>query len=610
MSREFIEKGYNSSSLAKAVRQERQLSYFTISKLEEDNRSVEWAKQWFNRNYQSSDYFLNWVKTIFKQDNFLSFAKYLRYPLPSAKLCKNRIEPQLKRVFNAEDSDFKYTVQGVEESDFIEDLKIKKFNADIFERLLYKHNSLIVTDLDAVIENTPYRYFIDIDKVVSLTHDDNVITKIAYWGTFDNKNGCNSVYIVIDSKTYSIYSKDKDLLFEVDHDLGSTPVHFISPTTFDFDFVIRQSLFTYVREELEEYVFLKTLQKMTDTNGAFPVAVKIKESNGDDDNSTDGGTSENIMGSQRAQINNENQTNGGELGAGSIISVPAESLMDEQDKIDPTIIEKYIKFHYVPVEVLDYINGRVASIEKNIISEIVGDFLESSEASKNESQIEKSVSVLENTLTSFSEGLNRIRKLSDYDMLGLKYVANRIQEIFIHYGTDFFLDTEERLYNQFEKSANSLERRNIITRINQNRYKNNLEKYSRYSILSDLMPYVSDKDFEMGKAAGVVDEITSQYQIRFTYWIGIFEAKYGDIVVFYANAGETKQEKLLLINNLIIEIIKESTGISSDPTIEDEDGGNDVNEQIKIEAQSRLKGTVGGVDGILGLQEKIAAGIT
>ncbi len=149
-----------------ATEQEKQLSYFLDSQLQDTRLSQEYLDQWTNRQYQTNDYFLNWVNLIFKTENFLSFFKYLRYPLASTKLIKNKIEPQLRRVFNAEDADFKYDVSGVEDADFIGDLQIKKFNKDIFEKLLYSHNSILVEDLEPIEANKPFRFFVDIKDVV------------------------------------------------------------------------------------------------------------------------------------------------------------------------------------------------------------------------------------------------------------------------------------------------------------------------------------------------------------------------------------------------------------------------------------------------------------
>jgi hypothetical protein len=557
VSKDFIEKALNSPSIKKATLQQVQLQYFIQSELQDERVDIKYLESWAERKYQTNDYFLNWIKLIFKTENFISFYKYLRYPLPSAKLIKNKIEPQLRRVFNAEDAEFKYDVKGKDFSDYSDDLNIKKFNDDIFSELLYRHNSLIVSDLDSEVLNSPKRYFINIDKVLSIEEKDDAITKIAYNASalIEDKKVDGIIYI--DDREYAFFDKKHEPIKSVPHDLGYCPVHFISPKKLNNDFVIRESIYTYVREEIEEYTFLKTLQKMTEANGVVPVVTKLgtdqqKEGQRGPEGQPD---SDSIMGSQQAKFMDQNvSVGGGDLQPGTIHEIQQESVMDNEGKINMDIVTRYLTFHYLPVESIKYLNERVNELRVSIISTIVGDFLEGNESAKNEMQIEKSISVLENTLISLAESLNRIRSLSDKDMLGLKYGIKNVNSIFIHYGTDFFLDSQTKLFEDLQKAPNSLERKNIIVRINQNRYKNNTDQLSRQKLLYDLIPYVSDTDFD--KAISSIDDITKDYQLRFNFWIGNFESIYGDIVTFYKDLEFEKVEKLTLINNLIIELIK------------------------------------------------------
>lgn len=562
MSQEFIKAAYNSSSIQKAVIQEKQLSYILNSKLQEDRFDTEYLKQWAERKYQTDDHFLNWVKSIFKTDNFLTFYKYLRFPLPSTKIIHNRIEPQLMRVFNAEDSDFKYDVKGRDFSDFKEDLGVKQFNSDIFERLLYKHNSLIVADLDPMTPNKPYRYFVDICDVRSLEEIKGKITRVAFKGCVIEMEPGEEIeheigYVYIDSTKYAFYDDDMELIREAPHDLGYCPVHFISPKKYNGDCIIRQSIFTYIREEVEEYNFIKTLQRMTEPNGAIPVVSKIQSSKKKETGGAVGEPdSDSIMGSQRSAINNQNVSLGtGDLQPGTIHEISIDIIRSDDGSINMDAVKNYLNFHYIPIEALDYLNARIEQLERSIVSTVVGDFLESNESSKNQDQIAKSVSVLENTLMSFAETLNRTRTLSDTDMLCLKYGLKMVNEVFIHYGTDFFLDSQSKLFDDLTKAPNTLERKNIIVRISQNRYKNNQDQMSRQKLLYDLMPYVSDIDFDKAITQNTVSDINKEYQLRFNYWIDQFEAYYGNIVQFYKEMEISKAEKLVLINNLIIDLI-------------------------------------------------------
>ena len=569
MSKEFIEAHVNADDLNLATEQEKQLSYFLDSKLQDTRISQEYLDQWANGQYQTNDTFLNWVKLIFKQENFLSFFKYLRYPLSSTKLIKNKIEPQLRRVFKAEDADFKYDVSGVEDADFIKDLQIKKFNKDIFEKLLYNHNSLLVEDLDPIEANKPFRFFVDIKDVVSISEGRNGIDKVAF-KTCVVRDGIEITgFLYIDSLSYIFYDKDFVIISEIPHDLGRTPANFISPNKFDGKFVVRESKYTYIRPDLEEYVHLKTLQKMTEPNGVIPVLSKIKtkKDKKEDIKGSEGEPPSNLMmASQRAKIHGQNQTGGtGDLQTGTVHEIEPESIRNPDGSINMDVVTNWLNFHFIPIEPLEYLKTRISDIEKSIISTMIGDVVESDEASKNQLQIEKSISVLENTLGSFAVAIDRIRTLSDTNMLGLKYGPSRVNEVFIHTGTDFFLETQSQLFEDLEKAPNALERKNIIRRISQNRYKNNIDQSARQKILYDLLPYCSDKDFEIARNTNTAGEININYQLRFNYWISQFEAQFGDIVTFWKELTADNSQKIIQINDLIIIIIQNGTAKSISP---------------------------------------------
>lgn len=559
MSKEFVQKGVNKKHITEAAIQERQLAYFTQSELQTDNITANYLTQWAERNYATNDYFLTYVKSVFKTENFLFFFKYLRKPVPSAKLINNKIKPQLNRVFTAENSDFKYDVTNVDQSEIKETLNSKEFEEELFEKLLFNHNSIIVEDLDSVNINEPFRYFIDIDNVKSLDHNGKRITRIAFGGCINVDGEKTEGFIYIDDDKYQFYDTDYELLLESIHDLGVCPADFITKNKYKDNFIVRESLFTYIREELEEYTFLKTLQKMTDPNGALPVVTKLETELEETDIKGDANqpNGDNIMGSKVASIFNEvNNNQIGDTQAGTIHEIPLEAIKKADGTIDMDPVKSYLNFFYLPVDALNYIKTRISDIENSIISTIIGSIDSSNnEESKNEMQIEKSIIVLENTLIILAKNLNYITTISDYKMLALKYGKDRVNEVFNFYGTDFFLESQSRLYNDFEKATNPIERKNILIRINKNKYKGNKDQSIRQNILYDLLPYVSDTDFEIARDTGI-DSITLQYQLRFTYWVGIFEAQYGDIVTFYKELDTDKATKLVTINNLILDIIK------------------------------------------------------
>lgn len=555
MSKQFIESGLNRSDIFVASEQQDQLSYFTESSIQESSLTASYVQDWANRKYQTDNYFLNFIKSIFKDDNFILFTKYLRYPLPSAKIIKNKIEPNLKRVLYAENASFEHDVFNVDQEEVFKFLGKDSFSNELFYYMIYRHNDILIEDIDS--DGNAYRYFLDISLVRSIQENKGKIEKIAFTGTAVVDGQSVNGIIYIDDKVYSVYDTDLNLIGEPrSHDLGVCPADFISDAKFKNNGIIRESSFTFVREELEEYVFLKTLQKITEPNGAFPVVTKLQASDENDEFDTEGSPSfDNQMGGQHADIlgTNPKKEGPGVMQAGTVIEVPAIEKSSD-GSIDTDVVSNYVKFHYIPVEVLKNLEERIQNIEKSIVVTIVGDVVNSNEASKNESQILMGVSTLENKLTSLSGQMSRIRKISDNNMLELQW-PERVQYLFVDYGTSFYLESIAELRKNFKEASNPIERKDIINQINQNKYKNNNGKKARQKLLYDILPYIADVDFDKAVSNRVVSPLNMELQLRFTYWISAFESQYGNILDFFVSTDGTDEERLALINNLLKEII-------------------------------------------------------
>ena len=155
--------------------------------------------------------------------------------------------------------------------------------------------------------------------------------------------------------------------------------------------------------------------------------------------------------------------------------------------------------------------------------------------------------------------LSRARKLSDHKFLALKYGPDAVQ-VDCFYGTDFFLESQEELYNLYSISPNPIERKNILVKLSQTRNRYNPHKSHKERILYDLMPFSSDLDFDKAIARNLVDDTTFAFQTRFSFYIGMFEAQYGDIVFFWNLLEASSSEKIRVINDLILTIIKQDYG--------------------------------------------------
>jgi len=571
MSKEFIQSRFNSNQIKAASNQQLQLSYFVTSEIQDSYLTKEYLDQWAQRHYETNDYFLNFVKGVFHEDNFLKFYRFFRKPVASARLINNDVVPNLKRVFYAENSSFSYTVSGVDSMLLKQEMKCSSLNDDLFDLLVYNHNSIVVTDLFDM--NTPMRVIVDIDKVISIDCNGNDIIAISYHGFIEQDGMVVNGYVYVDDQSYIFYDTDYRELINEPHDLGYCPAHFVSNSALNkSNPVVRKSLFSFIRAELEEYTFLKTLLRMTEPNGAIPITTHLEDEedeNFDNKPIQSEPSASDVIGSQRAEVHDSKMpAPTRKLQAGTVVGVPVSRKAD--GSIDMDVVRNYFNFFYIPTDALEYINKRISELENTIIRSLIGDKNEGNrEGAKNELQVRKSVSVLQNTLRDLSVSMSRIRKLVDTDYLGLKYGISRVEEVITYFGSDFFLESENELYALFEKSPNPIERKNTLLRITKNRYKNNNEKLERQEILYNLLPFISDKDFAVG-SQNLAPE-WYQYQTRFNYWINRFEAEYGDIVSFFNTFETSNAVRYSMINNLILNIIKnEGSYIESVQGSEDE----------------------------------------
>lgn len=562
MSREFIENRIGSSSLAEAQRQQKQLSYFTEGSIQQPINK-QYIKAFIERNFTTDDEHLNWIKTIFGDKNFLSYYKYLRNPVPSASVVNNKIKPQLQRVFHSEDSFFNYTVRGqkVEEP---EELQSAVFNDWILDALLFRFNDILVNDLSDI--NTPTRYLISIHNVVALRSVHSVIKQIAYTAKLDVVAESGELktlkgYLYIDDEAYIFYDDDYNEVKNVPHDLGECPADYISPEPFKDDDIVRKGWFSFMYGKLEYYSFLKTLERMVLPNGGIPTTATLKfRDNEDDEEDVDSLDDEPnnpmAISSQGAKYQREVSGKANESQAG--INFDVEARLKDDGSIDSVAVQNFIKHFYMPPESLNMLRERILEDENDIIQSATGDFKEQNEAAQNEKQVSKGYMSKQDVLRSVSKAISRIRKLSDRKMLSLKYGAESV-DVQVFYGSDHFQETQDELFNLLEKAKNPIERKKILIRISDNKFRFNPEKRLENRILYNLMPYVHDDDFKTAIDVGMVSTPDFHYQTRFNYWVGLFEAKYDSVVNFWqAMEGRSDSEKYTFIDQLIRNIINES----------------------------------------------------
>ncbi|TNE74993.1 hypothetical protein EP331_00445 [bacterium] len=554
--RDFIKKGYGKDQLAKAVDQQKQLQYLTVSQIQE-NVTADYIEK-LSEAYSGKDPMLSWVYTLFKKDNWKSFYKYCRFPLPSSSLAKDEIEKSMERVFFSDDSFVKYIVNNkeIQEPEFLD---CDHFQKQVFNWLLYRHNDIIIHDNEDI--NTPYRKIISIEDVVSIKVKGSKIKNIAYKTSFEIDGEYVDGHIYMDDDVMAFVPVDeKKESIEIPIDIDRCPASFISASPFGIDDpVVRESIFSRVRPLMEQYNFLTTLQLMSDANGAFPIVVKLATQSEDEDDNIQGElgyasfTGENAMSSTLAQGHKKKRP-ASELNAGSVHEVPPIEKND--GSYDMSVVQNYINFFRTPVDSLNYIKTRIEDVRKEIIRIVVGDFTEQNDSAKNEMQVSKSYIAKQDRLRAFGYDMAWCMSQSDDIMLRLAYGTNVYTSR--SFGTDFFIETQSDLFNLFSSAPNPIEKNFVLNRLVRSRGQNNTDRMERDLLLYKIIPFSDNKDFIYSVGLNVVSTADILFQTKFQYFISIFESNYGDIVEFYYNLnGEIDAAKITVIKNLIYNIIKD-----------------------------------------------------
>jgi len=104
--KEFLESCKHKGEIKEAISYEKQLAYFIQTHLNSECYANNLES--IDRLWDTSNPFINWVKGWMRKENFTSFMKYLRHPLPTASLIQDDIIPELKKVFDATNAYYDY----------------------------------------------------------------------------------------------------------------------------------------------------------------------------------------------------------------------------------------------------------------------------------------------------------------------------------------------------------------------------------------------------------------------------------------------------------------------------------------------------------------------
>lgn len=600
--KDFIETCKYKGEIKEAIAYEQDLAYFIQPQL--NSSSYLNSDSSVNDLWKSANPFISWMKDWMRKDTFRSFMKFLRHPLPTCSLIQDDVIPELKKVFDSTNAYYDYVFSSNSIKLRANEL-MQKFNGfyrnEIFDKLIVAHNSIVITDY--IDKRNPYRFVIAITSVKAIEPDlKGNIKKIVFEGL--NSEG-EERYFYYTDEFYSVYKKgdkENDYILEsqYSHEIGICPADFISIEPLNSrKFVIRKSIFSNLKEKFENYVNYYTLQKMVLPNGAIPVITHYKQNNkacgstfADGSRCISGYVSRELPDGVTIKDSElpQNRVLGNKdnllpcpvcnpknvIQPGTVISMPVPKFGDNGER-PFDLNANFVKFHYVPPEILawwnEFINEKYSEIKYILVGK---GYEDSNGQAKNKDQIARGNQTLENTLIDLSTRLSKLRKSLDTKSLRIAF-GKAFKSCEIDFGSDFYLETEFELRDSLGKAIDPIDKQNLIWRINYSIYKNNPEQLERTDLLYKLLPYSTLTDSEFISLQGIDPKI-KELRLNYKYYIDAFEAEYGELNDFFNNYfGEnvTMSKKLEMARNLLLNKIN----ITDYASLQDE---NDTRQGVAV----------------------------
>jgi len=380
----------------------------------------------------------------------------------------------------------------------------------------------------------------------------------------------------IDDEYYKLYDVDGSLIRESRHGL-TCPARFVGTLSYDIDFVVKQNPFSYVLPKLEHYNLLTICNRFIEMKGTFPRTVNLrKDSNGSSDIQSalmqDPSSDNEIGGKDSEEKRQFSHNDNNQHDIGQVEELSLNDIEDLEGKVNMDILRNFVTHFHMPVDVLRELRERLKLADSDIVNDLLGthDLLDQ-EGSKSDNHLEEKLSSREDRLRGLSQQLSLLVHDVEKTELSLEYGVQNI-ELSVFFGSKFFLESEASLINIFNNLPNPIEKKDVLVRLSNKKNRLDSVKKQRNKILYDLIPYISDTDFDKAVERGVLDVHTFMLQTKFNYYIGMLESEEGSVVDYIESFKDNYNVGIQTIRNQIYKIIKDEqesvNSIGGLPTIQ------------------------------------------
>ncbi len=582
-----------------------------------------------NHELLSESYWNSLLNTMKKRSDkkFKRVIEFARYPLPIVQLSDSILNDYFK-VFDGKNRYFNVTGErNIQKLNDWIDLKNPTNWIEEKAKSVYKNKPISFVVVDKDKNNVPYLIYIDSTRLVDakFKNKEGELEYISFIHSVKNEEGKTAIYYgVYDDLKYYVFKRYEDsenliLVSDQEHQIGYCPARcFTSTTTNSKNYFKRRIAFSSSLSKMEDWTMFDIYRNYVDHYAPFPVTEAPKKKCPNPD-CVDGKveqevpTNENRTEFKTIHVDCETCDGGANDGThifpGTHIGIKVQSDKDVNDG------SKIFRMIYPETDKLKYVPEKLEGLETDIRYKTVGINDLTTNKAFNETQIKGSFASMESIL---------LRVKTELDVLyswivktaGLIIYPNYKINVESNFGTEFYLVSEDDLQKRFEKAKEiglpSEEQFNIYRQLVETKYKGNSTKLTRTLMLLDLdpLPMYSIDDCVVLKKESVIDDFDFIFKVNFLKYISRFEAEQAPITVFGSLLDYwTRIELIKNILSLYNEENIEAKNKRNNPNDDDDDKKPQVTQE-QLEAQANLRGSVGGVQGILQIQASVASGVT
>lgn len=583
--------------------------------------------------------FLNWVRDVLKSsDNFDRFQQLYRPPVPTNELVES-IFSKFEKVFESHNAFEKFEFKNEKlEQDFIQyrhnigDFQF--WETQGFETFKTSIDNILVIDLPKSQRSDrpePYYYVLDLDNVIDIKN-----TKVKGLGKDGDtfyyfkteyiifKGEGNLVY-VFDDTAYRTFLKVDDQTItlaedgEVLHKLGYCPARSFWTTPLNSSTtILKRGPVTNSLSDLDWLLFFTISERYLQLYAPFPIYAVYKSKC----------TYKDPFNAKRICVDGLLETEGQrslnktpcpqcankvKTGPGNVIFIDPPKGDDQ-----PDLMSNPIKVIPAETTSLEFVQGAIEALRKQIVLNCVGRSQDpNNDQAQNEMQVADGQESKESVLLKVKRNFEIIHEFALETVAKLRYGSDFLAGT-INYGDKFFGADESAEVTTYEQAVKSgLPEYELSLRrdaINNARYRNDPKALERLNILKNLMPF---PDYSVEKLQSIrtqmpeaVDIKAISLKLNFNNLIDRFERMNGNLLTFASALTFDKKINAIQDGLYLLLDNKVETDVAEDIVTDDVPGSDviDTPTDIEAEAKARLKGSVGGVQGILSIQAAVASG--